>query len=198
MAIFFLILKGIWFSYPLVANRCAFSYDLGVGLGIAAFQASVGANPYAKNAANNTLVARRRLVGYHYIAQSYSDSVDAITIAEITPDTFTPLTTTALVSIEIHSMSAGSAFRLGLLLGVAEGQATGYWHQSAYIAHTQLTQASDLMKQQFPKVYFEPGLLENALKLTQTYEERQSDAYAAITALRSSCRQRLTLTLDYV
>ncbi|HEV3383650.1 MAG TPA: hypothetical protein VG097_02480 [Gemmata sp.] len=177
-----------------MGNKSADAYDIGVGLGFASFQSSVGQQDLAWAALESAQPSVHSLVvTYHLLDQNLLDSIygpnpTALAhLVQVRQDVET--------NLRDHSNDAANAYRLGLLVALAEGQSTsGDWLASYALAHDALQQANSLIQGYLKNVPFDNNLMTKSLYYTNSPQRAPGDAHSFISMMRISYREQVLLS----
>jgi hypothetical protein len=166
-------------------------FDLGFNLGIASYRASVQQTGYAEEALGHAQIAADQLSKRGLVART-----SVLGRVRAHADLHAGLVRVRQeyeIEIRGRSNGAANAYRLGLLLGLAEaqclspvwGKPDGAWK----FAHDALEQVETLLAQSgLSELKFDRSLLSAALDNTNSYQRSPGDAYLKVKALRESYR----------
>jgi hypothetical protein len=173
-----------------MGNIAAAAYDIGVGAGLASFQASVEQNSLAAQALRDVQGAVEILANAgRFSSRDLLAEVQARGLSQSTLEQFREELETEISS---HSIDSANAYRLGLVIAIAEGQTTSPdWQRACEISHDGLHSVERITRENFPDITFNNNLLQNALMQTENFARSRSDAHNAVLNLRLDYRDTI-------
>ncbi len=183
-------------------QNAANAFDMGLYLGFASYQASVKQTALANSAIGSAQTAADQLAESKLLpttvdvhGQLMARSISARLNARSLHDDLVKVRRQYETEIRQRSNNAANAFRLGLLLGLAEAQCTSpKWNDSKMYARTALKEADTLIKNSnLSKLNFNHKMLEDTFNSAsnQPWPPRLSvreEAYEKAVALRKAYR----------
>jgi hypothetical protein len=181
----------LWPCEARAGQNAANAFDMGLNLGFASYQASVNERQFAKIAINDAQVAADRLADRGFLDKT--NILQKVQAFSNMHDRLVTLRSQYEDAIRQRSNKYANAYRLGLLIGLAEAQCTspvfgkqdGAWKY----AHHALNLARELIRTSgLSKLKFNPQLLQEARNFTNSFQRNREDAYRRVADLRWAYR----------
>lgn len=157
---------------------CASAYNSGVGMGLASFQASVQQFELAREAIRDANFAAKALLDGGQIS-------DIDIKSDISQHRLESMRGHIEDQLRRHSNLIANSFRLGVIIGIAEGQVTSSdWQHTCVIANRALRDAQQVATENLS--FLNVSLFNNPLRLTSNFLEPRMDAHKSILELRKT------------
>lgn len=179
------------------------AFDMGWCLGIASYQASMFKYHLAESAVSNAQTAANKLTNSGVNRLTNSGLLHKINIwSDVSPpgdlhDNLVKMRNQYESRIRQKSNNAANAYRLGLLIGLAEGQCSSKnnWGSSQKYAHDALKQVNALIRTgSLANLKFNYTLVNIAIHRTSTSEKTWESAYAEVVEMRKAYRQTILVS----